>query len=79
MDEARVRDLSCAAKIARVVLEHRGPLSPSEIAEEAYVSRERAETGVEDLRAAGFVEPVCGVCEEREEVFALSGRADPSP
>jgi DNA-binding MarR family transcriptional regulator len=72
MDESGVRDLSCAAKIARVVLEHCGPLSPSEIAEEAYVSRERAETGIEDLRAEGLVEPVCGMCDEKEMVFALT-------
>ena len=78
MDESRLRDLSCAAKIARVVLENRGPLSPSEIAQEAYISRTRAETGVEDLRSAGFVEPVCGVCDSREEVFALTESADPS-
>jgi hypothetical protein len=79
MDEARVRDLSCAAKIARVVLENCGPLSPSEIAREAYISTERAETGVEDLRAAGFVEPVCGMCDEQEEVFALTPPAEPGP
>jgi hypothetical protein len=78
MDEARVHDLSCAAKIARVVLEHCGPLSPSEIAREAYISRERAETGVEDLREAGVVEPVCGMCEEREMVFALTESVEPS-
>ena len=79
MDEARLRDLSCAAKIARVVLENRGPLSPSEIAAEAHISTERATEGVADLREAGFAEPVCGVCGEREEVFALTERADPSP
>jgi hypothetical protein len=79
MDEARISDLSCAAKIARVVLENRGPLSPSEIAEEAYVSRERARKGVEDLESAGFAEPVCGMCAEKEEVFALTEAAEPSP
>jgi len=79
MDEARVRDLSCAAKIARVVLENRGPLSPSEIAREAYVSRERAEAGIEDLRAAGLAEPVCGMCDEKELVFALTESPEPSP
>jgi DNA-binding transcriptional regulator GbsR (MarR family) len=77
MDEARLRDLSCAAKIARVVLENRGPLSPSEIAQEAYISREHAETGIDDLRSAGLVEPVCGVCDSREEVFALIESVDP--
>lgn len=78
MEEARLRDLSCAAKIARVVLEHRGPLSPSEIAQEAYISRERAETGIDDLRSEGLVEPVCGVCDGKEEVFALTESTEPS-
>jgi DNA-binding transcriptional regulator GbsR (MarR family) len=78
MDGARIRELSCAAKIARVVLENCGPLSPSEIAEEAYISRERAESGVEDLREVGFVKPVCGMCDDREMVFALSGSAEPT-
>jgi hypothetical protein len=78
MDEARLRNLSCAAKIARIVLENCGPLSPSEIAGEAYISRERAEAGVEDLRESGLVEPVCGVCDDREMVFALTESADPS-
>ena len=78
MEEARTRDLSCAAKIARVVLENCGPLSPSEIAEEAYISTERAETGVEDLRAAGFAQPVCGMCDGKEMVFALTEPAEPS-
>lgn len=78
MDSPRLRDLSCAAKIARVVLENRGPLSPSEIAQEAYISEERAETGINDLRSAGFVEPVCGVCDGQEEVFALTESANPS-
>ena len=79
MDEARLRELSCAAKIVRVVLENRGPLSPSEIAREAYISSERAETGIDDLRSAGLVEPVCGMCDRKEEVFALTEAADPSP
>lgn len=79
MTEARIRDLSCAAKIARVVLENRGPLAPSEIAAEAYVSTERAHKGVEHLKSAGLAEPVCGVCAEKEEVFALTEPAEPSP
>jgi hypothetical protein len=78
MNEARIRDLSCAAKIARVVLENRGPLAPSEIAEEAYVSTERAREGVADLESAGLAEPVCGMCAEKEEVFALTETAEPS-
>ncbi|MFB6227616.1 MAG: hypothetical protein ABEH88_03370 [Halobacteriales archaeon] len=79
MDEASLRDLSCAAKIARVVLENCGPLSPSEIAQEAYISRERAESGIDDLQSVGLVEPVCGVCDGKEVVFALTEPADPSP
>jgi len=72
MDEAKVSNLTCAAKIVRVVLENRGPLTPSEIADEAYMSAERARTGIEELESAGVVEPVCGMCAAKEEVFALT-------
>lgn len=78
MDEPDLRELSCAAKIARVVLENCGPLSPPEVAEEAYISTERARTGLVELTERGLAEPVCGVCKEREEVFALTREA-PEP
>lgn len=75
-------DLSCAAKLARVVLANCGPLSPSEVADEAYISSERAEVGLAELERVGIAEPVCGVCAAREEVYALVGEshwAEPSP
>ena len=72
MDDARLRELSCAAKIARVVLENCGPLAPSEVADEAHVTTERARSGLGELADAGLAEPVCGVCAEREEVYALT-------
>lgn len=78
MDQGQISELSCAAKIARVVLENRGPLAPSEIADEAYISAERAETGIKELASAGYVQPVCGMCEGKEEVYALSESVNPS-
>ncbi|MDY6817817.1 MAG: hypothetical protein SVG88_04070 [Halobacteriales archaeon] len=75
MAETPARELSCDAKLARVVLANCGPLSPSEIAQEAYLSTERAKSGVEELTDAGLAEPVCGVCKRREEVFALTETA----
>ena len=78
MDESNLRELSCAAKIARVVLDNCGPLSPSEVAEEAYLSTDRAREGLAELSSRGLAEPVCGVCEEREEVYALTKPAEPS-
>lgn len=67
----RARDLTCAAKLAHVVLENQGPLSPAEIAREARLSEPDAETAIEELVDEGLVECVCGVCETREEVYAL--------
>lgn len=75
MEEPDLRELSCAAKIARIVLENCGPLSPTEVAEEAYVSTDRARRGLIELADHDLAEPVCGVCEEREEVYALTKRA----
>ncbi|MFB6300942.1 MAG: hypothetical protein ABEH65_11845 [Halobacteriales archaeon] len=75
MAETPARELSCDAKLARVVLANCGPLSPSEIAQEAYLSTDRARNGVNELTDAGLAEPVCGVCERREEVFALTATA----
>lgn len=79
MDEAQVSELSCTAKIVRVVLENRGPLSPTEVAEEAYISDTLAASGIEELESVGFAEPVCGICEEQEEVFALTETANANP
>lgn len=76
MGDASVRELSCAAKLARVVLANCGPLSPSEVAAEAYVSPTRARAGLGELEAAGYAEAVCGVCSAREEVYALTEDAE---
>ena len=80
MDDVEEGKLSCAAKLAHVVLTNCGPLSPSEVAEEAYVSLERARAGLEELEDRGVAEPVCGVCAAREEVYALvDGPRQPEP
>ena len=73
VDEAD-SDLSAAAKLVRVVLANCGPLSASEVAEEAYLSPDRARAGIDELEAREVAEPVCGVCEAREEVYALVDR-----
>jgi hypothetical protein len=65
------RDLSCTAKLARVVLENQGPLSPTEVAAEARLSEADAEDAVSELVDSGIAECVCGVCSTRESVYAL--------
>jgi predicted ArsR family transcriptional regulator len=65
-------DLSCTAKLARVVLANRGPLSPSEVASEARISAEEAREGLAELAAEGLAESVCGVAATREEVYQLT-------
>jgi predicted ArsR family transcriptional regulator len=80
MDQPDGNELSCAAKLVHVVLANCGPLCPSEIAEEAYISAEEARTGLEELEQRDVVEPVCGVCEAKEEVYALTDSPDqPEP
>lgn len=69
------KDLSCTAKLARVVLANRGPLSPCELADEARIAPDDAEAALVELAEAGLVESVCGVCPTREEVYALTERA----
>lgn len=64
--------LSCAAKLARVVLDNCGPLSPTEVAEEARLSEADAEDALAELADAGLAECVCGLCESKEQVFALT-------
>lgn len=81
MEPSDLHDLSSAAKLARVVLANCGPLSPSEVAEEAYVSAARAEEGLVELEELGVAKPVCGVCEAKEEVYELvdqPNQAEPS-
>lgn len=80
MDQADGNELTCAAKLVHVVLANCGPLCPSEIAEEAYISADEAESGLDELERRSMVEPVCGVCEAKEEVYALIDGADqPEP
>ncbi|UWG48514.1 Transcriptional regulator containing HTH domain,ArsR family [Halanaeroarchaeum sp. HSR-CO] len=64
--------LSCTGKLARVVLDNRGPLSPSEIAAEANISVPEARKAVEELETTGFAKPVCGLCASQEEVYTLT-------
>ncbi|MFB6132563.1 MAG: hypothetical protein ABEJ44_04065 [Halanaeroarchaeum sp.] len=65
-------DVSNTGKLARVVLSNRGPLSPSEIAVEANIAIGEAQQAIAELEEAGFVRPVCGLCESREEVYTLT-------
>ena len=75
------RELSSSAKLVRVVLENCGPLSPTEVAAEAYLSADAARAGLAELEERGAAEPVCGVRAAREEIYALIDRphrAEPS-
>lgn len=65
-------DLSSAAKLARVVLANCGPLSPSEVADEAFQTPDQSVRGLTELADHGLAEPVCGTRRDREEVFALT-------
>lgn len=76
MDVERARRLSCSAKLARVVLENCGPLSPSEVAAEAHLSPADAADAVAELVDADLAVPVCGVCDTREQVYELTEDAD---
>jgi len=71
--------LSCTAKLVRVVLTNRGPLSASEVAEEGRISANEAREGLEELARVGEAESVCGVCSTREEVYALSEPPEQRP
>lgn len=64
--------LSCAAKLARVVLDNCGPLSPAEVAEEARLSEAAASEALAELADAGLAECVCGLCESKQQVYALA-------
>ncbi|MFB6134607.1 MAG: hypothetical protein ABEJ55_06430 [Halanaeroarchaeum sp.] len=65
-------ELSCTGKLARVVLANRGPLSPSEIAEEGHITAGEARRAIDELGDAGLVKSVCGLCESKEEVYTLT-------
>lgn len=64
-------ELTCEAKLARLVLDNRGPLSPTEVAEEARLSRDDARNALSELDGLDIAECVCGLCESKEEVYAL--------
>lgn len=64
--------LSCAAKLARVVLDNCGPLSPAEVADEARLSEDEASEALAELDDAGLVDCVCGLCESKEQVYELA-------
>lgn len=64
-------ELSCEAKLARVVLDNRGPLSPTEMAEEARLSADEAVEALREMEGLELVEGVCGLCDSKEEVYAL--------
>lgn len=63
--------LSCHAKLARVVLDNRGPLSPAEVASEARIDEGEARDALAELAEVGLAECVCGVCATREQVYQL--------
>jgi predicted ArsR family transcriptional regulator len=71
------RDLSCTAKLVRVVLDNCGPLSASEVADEARLDVAAAREGLEELEARGHAESVCGVCSTREDVYELRDSSQP--
>ncbi|MFC7167696.1 hypothetical protein [Halospeciosus flavus] len=66
------RALTCHAKLARVVLANRGPLSPAEVAREARIDEADAVEALDELADAGLARSVCGVCATREEVYELT-------
>jgi len=68
--------LSCAAKLARVVLDNCGPLSPAEVAEEARISEDEASDALAELDDAGVVDCVCGLCESKQQVYELADDAE---
>ena len=74
-----LRELSADAKLVRVVLDNCGPLAAPEVAEEAYLCVERARGALSELADASMAEPVCGMCEEREEVYALTAGEGDGP
>ncbi|MFB6105692.1 MAG: hypothetical protein ABEJ70_01835 [Halobacteriaceae archaeon] len=76
MSDALGRDLSCTAKLACVVLDNRGPLSAREFAEEAHLGVAEAREALRELEGRDLAESVCGVCHSREEVYALTDRAE---
>lgn len=73
-----VRGLSADAKLIRLVLDNCGPLAAPEAAAEAYLSVDRARRSLDELAEAGLAEPVCGMCDAKEEVYALTAAGERS-
>lgn len=69
---ADAAELSTHAKLVRVVLTERGPLCPREIADEAHLSVDTAETALDELTDHDIAEPVCGMAATREEVYGIA-------
>ena len=65
-------NLSCRAKLVRVVLENRGPLSPAEVAAESHLSTAEAHDALTEMSAEGVAECVCGLRDTREELYDLT-------
>lgn len=65
-------ELSCHAKLVRVVLENKGPLSPSEVAVEGHLNTAEARAALEEMAEMGMAETVCGLRETKEEVYELT-------
>lgn len=69
-------ELSCEAKLARVVLDNRGPLSPVEVADEARLTADEADDALRELAELDLAESVCGLCQSKETVYELVHDAD---
>ena len=63
--------LSCEAKLASIVLDNRGPLTPLELAAEGRLTQTEALDALGELESLGLARTVCGLCETREEVYEL--------
>lgn len=64
--------LSCRAKLVRVVLENRGPLSAAEVAAESHLSTAEAHDALQEMTGEGMARCVCGVRDTREEIYELT-------
>lgn len=65
-------ELTCQAKLVRVVLENRGPLSPREVAAESHLSPGEARSALVEMAAKGQAKSVCGLRESHEELYELT-------
>jgi hypothetical protein len=74
MSDSIGEELTCTAKLARVVLENQGPLSPPEVATEARITEAEAREGLAELADRGVATTVCGMCDSQEELYELTER-----